>query len=44
MMNLKNSYLFKKLLKWTNKKCKKFNFYNVVLKKNNNNKEKHLEM
>ena len=34
-MNLKNSYLLKKLLKWANKKCKNFNTYNVnFLKKN----------
>ena len=30
LMNLKNNYLFKKLLKWANKKCKNFNIYNVV--------------
>ena len=29
-MNLKNNYLLKKLLKWTNIKCKNFNTYNVV--------------
>ena len=40
MVNLKNIYLLKKLLKWANKKCKNFNIYNVafLLK----NKEKHL--
>ena len=32
-MNLKNNYLFKKLLKRANKKCKNFNFYNIVFKK-----------
>ena len=41
-MNLKSNYLFKKLLKWANKKCKNFNTYNVVFFKNN--KEKHLEI
>ena len=43
LINLKNNYLFKKLLKWANKKCKNFYIYIVVffLKKN---KEKHLEM
>ena len=30
MMNLKNSYLLKKLLKWANKKCMNFNIYSVV--------------
>ena len=30
LMNLKNNYLFKKLLKWANKKCKNFNIYNVL--------------
>ena len=42
MMNLKNNYLLKKLLKWANKKCKNFNINNVafLLK----NKEKHLEI
>ena len=30
LMNLKNNYLLKKLLKWANKKCKNFNIYNVV--------------
>ena len=33
LMNLKNNYLLKKLLKWANKKCKNFNIYNVVFKK-----------
>ena len=32
-MNLKNNYLLNKLLKWTNKKSKKFNISNVVFKK-----------
>ena len=27
LMNLKNNYLLKKLLKWANKKCKYFNIY-----------------
>ena len=27
LINLKNNYLFKKLLKWANKKCKYFNIY-----------------
>ena len=36
-MNLKYNYLFKKLLKWANKKCKNFNTYNVAsLKKKKN--------
>ena len=30
LMNLKNNYLLKKLLKWVNKKCKNFNIYNIV--------------
>ena len=30
LMNLKNNYLLKKLLKCANKKCKNFNIYNVV--------------
>ena len=40
-MNLNNKYLFKKLLKWANKKHNNFNIYNVAffLKKN---KETHL--
>ena len=42
LMNLKNNYLLKKLLKWANKKCKNFNVYNVVFFKNN--KEKHLDI
>ena len=33
LMNLKNNYLLKKLLKWVNKKCKNFNIYNVVFLK-----------
>ena len=33
LMNLKNNYLLKKLLKWANKKCKTFNIYNSNLKK-----------
>ena len=42
LMNLKNKYLFKKLLKWVNKKQNNFNIYNVTffLK----NKEKQLEI
>ena len=35
--------LLKKLLKWTNKKCKNFNIYNVPFFKRNN-KEKPLEI
>ena len=34
LMNLKNNFLLKKVLKCANKKCKNFNIYNVVLKKN----------
>ena len=30
LMNLKNNYLLKKLLKWANKKYKNFNICNVV--------------
>ena len=30
-MNLKNTYLLKKLLNWANKRCKNFNIYNVVI-------------
>ena len=30
LMNLKNNYLSKNLLKWANKKCKNFNIYNVA--------------
>ena len=42
-MNLKNKHLFKKLLKWANKKQNDFDIYNVAFffKKN---KEKHLEI
>ena len=28
LMNLRNNYLFNKLLMWANKKCKNFNIYN----------------
>ena len=31
MMNLKIKYLFKKLLKWANKKQNNFNIYNVAI-------------
>ena len=42
LMNLKNNYLLKKLLKWANKKCK---YFNIKIKNNNKkNKEKHLEI
>ena len=30
LMNLKNIFLFKKLLKWVNKKQNNFNIYNVA--------------
>ena len=30
LINLKNNYLLKKLLKWANKKCKNFNIQNVL--------------
>ena len=30
LINLKNNYLLKKLLKWANKKCKNFNISNVA--------------
>ena len=33
LINLKNNYSLKKLLKWANKKCKNFNINNVVFKK-----------
>ena len=40
LINLKNNYLLKKLLKWANRKCKDFSIYNVAFikkqqKKNN---------
>ena len=41
-MNLKDKHLFKKLLKWVNKKQNNFNNYNVAFKKKN--KEKHPEI
>ena len=41
LMNLKNNYLLKKLLKWTNKKCI---LIFTKIKKNKKNKEKHLEI
>ena len=41
LVNLKNNYLLKKLLKWVDKKCKNFNIYNVAFSKNN--KEKYLQ-
>ena len=44
LMNLKNKKLFKKLLKWANKRQNNFNIYNVVFKKKKKNKEKHLEI
>ena len=44
LMNLKNNYSFKKLLKRANKKCECFNIYKnkkiIIIK----NKEKHLEI
>ena len=40
-MNLKNKYLFKKLLKVANKKQNNFNIYNAAFKKTT---EKHLEI
>ena len=43
-MNLKNNYLFKKLLKWANKISKKFNIYVVFYFLYFKNKEKHLEI
>ena len=33
LVNLKNKYLFKKVLKWANKKQNNFNIYNAALKK-----------
>ena len=33
LMNLKNNYLLKKLLKRANKKCRNFNIYNFVFLK-----------
>ena len=39
LVNLKNNYLLKKLLKWASKKCKNFNIYNVVLKKKKERKK-----
>ena len=45
LMNLKNNYLLKKLLKWANKKCKHFNIYKKKKKKRKKkNKEKQLEI
>ena len=40
MVNLKNNYLLKKLLKWASKKCKNFNIYNVALKKKKKERKK----
>ena len=34
LVNLKNKYLFKKVLKWANKEQNNFNIYNAALKKN----------
>ena len=42
IMNLKNNYLLKKLLKWANKKNNNFNISNVAFLKENN--KKHLEI
>ena len=42
LINLKNNFLSKKLLKWANKKYKYFNIYKN-LKNHKKNKEKHLE-
>ena len=42
LMNLKNNYLLKKLLKWANEKWKYFNIYNILFFWKN--KEKHLEI
>ena len=44
LMNLKNKKLFKKLLKWANKRQNNFNIYNVVFKKKKKkkNEERHL--
>ena len=41
LMNLKNNYYLKRLLKWANKKYKNFNICIVLFLKN---KEKHLEI
>ena len=32
LMNLKNNYLLKKLLKWANKQCKNFNLLKKIKK------------
>ena len=42
LVNLRNKYLLKNLLKWANKKFKNFNIYNVLFFYKNN--EKHLEI
>ena len=39
LMNLKNNYLSKKLLKWANKKCKYFNIYIKKYKKKQNQRK-----
>ena len=38
LINLKNNYLLKKLLKWANKKCMKFIIFNVVFSLKNKEK------
>ena len=42
LINFKNKYLLKKLLKWANKKQNNFNIYNAAFFKKN--KEKHPEI
>ena len=39
LINLRNNYLLKILLKSANKKCKNFNTYNVVFKKKKKEKK-----
>ena len=42
LINLKNNYLLKKLLKWANRKCKDFSIYDVAFIKKQ--KKKQLEI
>ena len=44
LMNLKNKYVLKKLLKWANKKQNNFNIYNVAFLKKNKEKNPELSL
>ena len=44
LMNLKNNYLFKKLLKWANKKQNNFNIYNVAFFEKNKEKQPEISL